>query len=97
MDNFTATEQAYKNGYEQGMKDVTDIYVGNKWISVSERLPKYNSKVLVADIREDYISIAELTKGGNGLEDYWFCEEAFPLPVNEITHWMPLPEPPKEE
>lgn len=21
MDNFTATEQAYKNGYEQGMKD----------------------------------------------------------------------------
>jgi transcription elongation factor Elf1 len=39
MDNFTATEQAYKNGYEQGMKDavkhgswIEDGYYGNPFV-----------------------------------------------------------------
>ena len=33
MDNFSATEQAYKNGYEKGRQDAM------KWIPVTERLP----------------------------------------------------------
>ena len=28
--------------------------------------------------------------------DGWFCED-WPVPSHEITHWMPLPEPPKED
>ncbi len=78
-------------------QDVTDINVGNKWISVKDRLPEYDRKVLVTDVRDGYISISELKAGGKGLKDYWECEDGMRLPVSEITHWMPLPEPPKED
>lgn len=35
MDRYTATEQAYKNGYTKGYEDGKP-----KWIPVTERLPK---------------------------------------------------------
>lgn len=33
MDNYTATEQAYKNGYEQGLKDAQ--YTGPRYVLVN--------------------------------------------------------------
>lgn len=41
MKTYEATEQAYKNGYEQGKKDAL------KWIPVTERLPETKTEVLV--------------------------------------------------
>ena len=94
-----ATEQAYKNGYEAGRKDVTDNNVGCKWIPVSERLPDlipcnagtaYSEAVIVwTDGRKAMIAVWD------GIDflcaaDYW---EAW---GENITHWMPLPKPPKE-
>ena len=61
------------------------------WIPVSERLPKRNEKVLVCDIREDYVFIWENFEDG-----LWFGDEII-WATEDITHWMPLPEPPKEE
>lgn len=75
-------------------QDVTDKNVGNKWISVKERLPEYDRKVLVTDVRDGYISTGELMRH---VEDYWYCEDEMRLPTSEITHWMYLPEPPKED
>lgn len=65
-----------------------------RWISVEERLPEaecgdFSKNVLVTDGK--YIAISS----------YFNCEEMEPYwcytGIGEITHWMPLPEPPKEE
>jgi hypothetical protein len=69
---------------------VPDKNVG-KWIPVSERLPERNTEVLVCDTREDYVSI-----WGYIGDELWFGEE-ITWATEDITHWMPLPEPPKEE
>ena len=67
-----------------------------EWISVKDRLPEDNSlvlglgynpqflikKTIVAQVRINYLR-------GNWTESY--CPSPF-----ELTHWMPLPEPPKE-
>ena len=71
-----------------------------KWISVEERLPEYGEKVLVCDTREDYVGVSVLQKGfdfgGEKDPDYWcWMDDCFNL--DEFTHWMPLPEPPKGE
>ena len=81
-----ATEQAYKNGYDKGYEDGRP-----KWIPVTERLPERGAEVLVCDTREDYVSVWEHI--GDGL---WFGNEVI-WATEDITHWMPLPEPPKGE
>lgn len=61
-----------------------------KWISVEEMLPDDCIDVLVFT-RSGYtssISIAHALKGR------WFSKG---IPVETVTHWMPLPEPPKED
>ena len=63
----------------------------SKWIPVGERLPDVGENVLVCDAREDYVYIWE--NFGDGL---WFGDEII-WETEDITHWMPLPEPPKGE
>lgn len=63
-----------------------------KWIPVTERLPDreciaigYQNEMLIG-----YISKNRYSKTGfsaEGAEEY----------LGEVTHWMPLPEPPKED
>ena len=66
--------------------DVPETNVG-KWIPVSERLPKPHEDVLVYDNTAKEVTCACLS----------FLGEWFNVPMkNEVTHWMPLPEPPKE-
>lgn len=62
------------------------------WISVKDRLPGHGKRYLVyatsGDNKIGYITTASF--GGHfvlsGKRAYW-----------KVTHWMPLPEPPKEE
>lgn len=64
-----------------------------EWIKCSERLPEQNSRV-----------IAYTTYGGV-VYDMHYLWDAYPDTVwmthhsrwgGEVTHWMPLPEPPSE-
>ena len=53
MDNYTATEMAYKNGYEQGRP---------RWISVKERLPEEDVDVLTYRAKTGYVEVSHRMK-----------------------------------
>ena len=68
-----------------------------RWISVKERLPEDHVRVLVCNDEGKMIT-AERAE-----DDWWHTYCAYDvdrwdaLESGVITHWMPLPEPPKEE
>ena len=116
MDKYTATEMAFKHGYEKGFEagkkdaedeikilkqkranifEILDSYEKGrasafKWIPASNRLPANGDTVIVCDAREDYVNCFWYDMG-------WWYNEGHRVSLDEITHWMPLPEPPKEE
>ena len=82
------------------VKMLVDSLVANgvtvqKWIPVTERLPDGRS-FLVTDT-DGYVGEAYLREG----KIYWMCDnyDDFWADVHtvDVTHWMPLPEPPKGE
>ena len=101
MNIHDATEQAYKNGYAQGMKDAV------KWISVSEELPKLEKDAFTEwggryeyEISAWVLGVDEC--GTQRIVQYergwaftgWVDDEGT---TYQITNWMPLPQPPKGE
>ncbi len=64
------------------------------WISVKDRLPKSGQNVLIyyPYWGGDEIQVAKLDDDEITFD---VCGE-FNLRVSAVTHWMPLPEPPKE-
>ena len=69
-------------------KQVEELESGSKWIPVTERLPEqYRSVIVWTSERE----LGEAQFDGKHFE--WCADEAFA----DVTHWMPLPEPPKGE
>ena len=58
-----------------------------EWISVKDRLPMKNDRVLVyrPEMKESDVGAVSVQFG-------WNCRRN----KTDITHWMPLPEPPKE-
>ena len=99
MKTYEATEQAYKRGYENGFKEgyTGGVAVGQRkalnWIPVTESLPKEFVSVLTQmpgekpfpTVREGYIATNGVWIAGN------FVREP-----GEVTHWMPMPNPPRE-
>jgi len=77
-----------------------------RWIPVTERLPEVGEDVLVyavgkSDDFSSVIAIADriifrLFPSSEGVET-WSSPWQYFMTNYEITHWMPLPEPPKEE
>ena len=64
-----------------------------EWISVTERLPEKGEEVLVFDTRENWTGFAWLRPD----ETWTALGFDFPFDLGEVTHWMPLPQPPKGE
>jgi hypothetical protein len=60
----------------------------SEWISVDERLPDKQAQYLIVD-DEGYMEVALWTR-----QFGWFSHVNR---GNKVTHWMPLPEPPKGE
>ena len=61
----------------------------NEWISVRDRLPEDQVEVLVATRSKN--GVRNIDKGYLAIDHFIHRGRA------EVTHWMPLPEPPKEE
>lgn len=64
-----------------------------KWISVEERLPEERQKVMVCGLRNGMQvgAFRGLSRSGRNRKWWWKKDT-----ILEVTHWMPLPEPPKE-
>lgn len=97
MDIHTATELAYKNGYAKGFADRK-----GEWISVNERLPKSQVMVLCYTPCDGYIFVGYYQKVDPNpyWKSYWNIITAMRSTkkmTKKVTHWMPLPEPPKGE
>ena len=103
MDKHTIAEESYKNGYEKGKQDAM------KWIPVTERLPDEDGKYLVFEQSSGRTCTAVLrfAKDARKVDEYDFkgCwknawyeydSEWGHYTVNSVTHWMPLPQQPKE-
>ena len=65
-----------------------------KWIPVTERLPELHTKVLCCGKKGGRF-IAELSTWGKEEHLSWDKRNGQGCPT--VTHWMPLPEPPKGE
>ena len=86
-----------------GVTFVTDNNVGCMWIPVSERLPEDD---LPKDSKRKSIKVLVTYKTSSGVpvvrtqvreKDPWYGGNGWAWTKWEpITHWMPLPEPPKE-
>jgi 5-hydroxyisourate hydrolase-like protein (transthyretin family) len=63
-----------------------------KWIPVTERLPEKTGRYLTANIRaDDERCVFDLWfECGE-----WYIDEGDDLFIYKVTHWMPLPDPPK--
>lgn len=111
-DNFKITHDNYEQDafgsgfYLQGQMDVLDsiddaptITPKPVWISINDRLPEVGEEVLV--FTNGCIRVWSLIQPDKESADvcweddygYFQCDEG----IKTVTHWMPLPEPPKEE
>ena len=72
----------------------------SEWISVEEELPETDMRVLflVAPNGIPVAGIAAMDKNGTWLDEQ---SDAYNEPLEwyagEVSHWMPLPEPPNKE
>ncbi|CAM6755442.1 DUF551 domain-containing protein [Escherichia coli] len=92
--------------------DITPLYTAqpvpvtpDAWISCSERMPEMGERqcyVLAADFKNNYLPSIPNTQVGvygdwfNDGKPTWDDGGGEDLYLKEVTHWMPLPEPPQE-
>lgn len=73
----------YEKGYDDAMAD-------HKWIPVAERLPEKEGTYLTYTEKERIHLDCFCIYPNHGTQ-FWVCGNG------KVTHWMPLPEPPKGE
>ena len=71
-------------------KQIEELEARSKWIPVTERLPEGLKNVLAYTDVGSFAETAHWT--GYRWEKTWDFEVLY-----GVTHWMPLPEPPKED
>jgi len=84
---------------------VAELEAAQAWVLVSERLPEINQNVLLYDSWNDKVTNGELRRisyDDEAIQENiyeWATDGCYFHGGNfeRITHWMPLPKPPKEE
>lgn len=91
----------YGLGYGQGLKDAieilnatpaADLLSVNQWISCKDKMPGNGIDVLICT-RNRMINLAWYDKD---MGYFWVCDSDFKYDLLDVTHWMPLPERPKD-
>ena len=89
IDKYTAQEMAFKHGYEKGYEAGKP-----KWTPVSDP-PKKAGCYLVSV--KHWVDGKPVTREAFWNTADWFsCDKKYEL-TPRVTHWMPLPEAPKED
>ena len=92
--NELKKEEEIANHYAEMLdkteEELNDERAKSEWISVEERLPKHLEKVLVCDTEQKMVTAVYIDYG-NGKGDWGTAVRL----TNKVTHWMPIPEPPK--
>jgi len=70
------------------------VLPSHEWVSVKERMPEYNVNVLYTNGFDILLGWFEKPSYLIHSEGYWMTEDNGQY--EDITHWMPLPEPPKD-
>ena len=92
-------------------EDIADHLIANgvtiqKWISVKERLPDLELVEVKTDDKDVFpcLAVRKHPRAKNGkytakvwYDGYGFIDGISNDVTDEVTHWMPLPEPPKGE
>jgi hypothetical protein len=85
---------------ENGMSKMKKPKVMTEWISVKDRLPKKLECVLITwdglQFQPHAYFDHEKNKWQDVIEVIYDGEEVIDDPLREITHWMPLPNPPEQ-
>lgn len=113
FDDATYAQQLGKEAdhlLANGVTFATDNNDGCRWIPVTERLPEKDGKFLVHRIIYGGVStmaVVGFARNGKKVHEFdlrkhknvWYDydSEAGYYPLTTVTHWMPLPEKPKEE
>lgn len=66
----------------------------SRWISVDERLPGVFEPVIVCRKDKSAKTGWKVEQGARDLNGWW---KVYGTRTKNVTHWMPLPPPPKEE
>ena len=89
LDRFVYDEW-YGNGYIAEKLISLGVTV-QEWISVDDRLPESGKESVLIALRWGEVDIGWCEDGR------WRSEFVNEYEEGEVTHWMPLPEPPKGE
>lgn len=81
-------ELEYQSGFADGQRSANRKR--NKWISVEDALPKKGTVVLAFGTRS---ATTGMFQGVGKAPWFWWWKGHT---IKRVTHWMPLPEPPKE-
>ncbi|WP_294785703.1 DUF551 domain-containing protein [uncultured Eubacterium sp.] len=78
---------------QQEVKEIRRFVDGEQWISVDDRVPESSGTYIVCCKEQElkHVTFAKFYKKLG----YWELKGA--RTFWKVTHWMPLPEPPKEE
>ena len=94
-----STDLSLSYSHESDALNIADVLIDHgvtvqEWISVKDRLPNYFEHVLInAPGDKPFTTVHEAHLRKDGLWDtglYRYDKE-------DVTHWMPLPQPPKGE
>ena len=96
IEALEAQHEADAKEIEWLKKCVAELPRPQKWIPVTERLPEEEKSVLVYIEADEYMQKVVFSPKNQQFNNYDSLPYDERNTFNEVTHWMPLPEPPEE-